>query len=171
MNRNFEIPGRRSGCFCYLARAPARALLGLGLMLLLWPPAAATLRAEANAFEKQNVEADAVRAFRAIMTLWQEELYFELYDHGNEATKARITKEEFADRMVRLSWVPQGKLNPEFLKPRFRFRTMVYITARVRYRHKFKPEAGFFKNQTFLLLQEEGRWRIDLIQIIRAPFA
>lgn len=147
-------------------------LLAPLLMTLLLPwPAAQPARAEPTRFEKQEVEAQALEAFRGIMGLWQEELYFELYESGMESTKRQISLEQFAQRMVELSWVPQGKLNPKFLKPVFRFRTMVYVSARVRYRHKFNLDNTFVKDHTFLLLEEDGTWRIDLVQLVRAPFA
>lgn len=142
------------------------------LMLLALPgPLMSPLLAEPTRYEKQNVEAQALEAFRQILGLWQEELYFELYEAGMESTKKQISLEDFAQRMVELAWVPQGKLNPKFLKAKFRFRTIVYVSARVEYRHKFNPEKTFFKDHTFLLLEEAGTWRIDLVQLVRAPFA
>lgn len=162
----------------YRWRRAGRALLllpaALAVLLAPWPaagPGAGTARAEPNPFEEREIEAQALEAFRGLLTLWQEELYFELYDHGMETSKARISREEFAQRMVELSWVPIGELNPKFVKTDLRFRTMVYLSARVQYRDKFNPTSVFFKDHTFLLLQEEGTWRIDLIRLIRAPFA
>ena len=150
-------------------RRAARLTIGC---LLVWALVSVpSARAEPNAFEKREIEAAALEAFRTIVTLWREELYFELYDLGSDSTRARVSKEEFAGRMVRLNWVPEGELNPEFLKAKFRFRTMVYVAARIRYRDKFNPESEFFKEQTFLLLKERGQWRIDLIKLVRAPFA
>ena len=152
---------------------PRRGLL-LGLALaapLVLAPGGAGPRAEPNPFEQRRIEARAMEAFRTILGLWREELYFELYDHGIETSKERISREAFAQRMVELSWVPIGELNPKFFKPTFRFRTMVYLEVRVQFRHKFNPESLFFKDHTFLLLQENGTWRIDLIRLIRSPFA
>ncbi len=149
----------------------AMACVAVQLVLLLPGPGPQAVWGEPTRFEMREVEAQALEAFRNIMGLWQEELYFELYDHGMEATKSRINLENFAQRMVELSWLPQGELNPKFLKSRFRFRTMVYVSARVQYRHKFNPDRTFFKDHTFLLLEEKGSWRVDLIQLVRAPFA
>ncbi len=146
-------------------------LIAAALLLLGPVGAPPEARAEPNIFEQRVIEAQALEAFRIILGLWKQELYFELYDHGMETSKARITLQEFAQRMVELSWVPVGELNPKFLKTTFRFRTMVYLSARVQFGHKFNPESVFTKEQTFLLLQEAGGWRIDLIRLIRAPFA
>ena len=146
--------------------APAALLLAA---LLLGP--AAALRAEPNTFEQRKIEAQALESFKRIVQLWQEEVYFELYDHGMAASKARISRADFAQRMVELSWVPEGDLNPTHLKAQFRFRTVVYVTARVPYRHKFNPDNRFSKEQTLLLLQEDGQWKVDLIALIRSPYS
>ncbi len=120
--------------------------------------------------EQRKIEAQALEAFRRIMTLWREEVYFELYDQGTVASKARITREEFAQRMVQLEWLPGGEINPRFLKPEYRFRTMVYVQARIPYRNKFNVGDPFAKDQTVQLIQEAGQWHIDLIQLIRSPY-
>jgi hypothetical protein len=153
---------------------PAALLLpvllpALLLGLLLGP--AAPLRAEANYFEQRKIEAQALETFRRVITLWREEVYFELYDHGMAASKARISREEFAQRMVELGWVPEGELNPTHLKAQFRFRSVVYVTARIPYRQKFNPDVRFSKDQTLLMLQEDGQWKVDLIALIRSPYS
>ena len=126
--------------------------------------------ADAGLQEQRKIEAQALDAFQRIMTLWQEEAYFELYDHGTAASKARIRREDFAERMVKLDWIPSGEINPRFLKPEFRFRTMIYIQARIPYRNKFNVGEPFTKEQTVQMLLEDGEWRIDLIQLIRSPY-
>jgi len=120
--------------------------------------------------EQHKIESQAVEAFRRIMTLWREEVYFELYDQGTAASRARITREDFAQRMVQLDWLPSGEINPRFLKPEYRFRTMVYMQARIPYKNKFNAGDPFAKDQTVQLLLEDGQWRIDLIQLIRSPY-
>lgn len=153
-----------------IGRRAGRALLLLAVMapLLLGPGRAV---AEPNAFEQRAIEARALEGFRTILGLWKEELYFELYDMGIETSKLRLSREEFAQRMVELSWVPVGEPNPKFLKTAFRFRTMVYLSVRLRFAHKFNPETRFSKDHTFLLVWESGTWRIDLIRLIRSPFS
>lgn len=154
------------------ARHPvARWAAAVMLLLILWAPAAREVRAEPNFFEQRRIEAKALEAFRRVIVLWQEEVYFELYDEGMSASKARISQEEFAQRMVELSWVPHGELNPKYLKADFRFRTVVYVSARIPYRHKFNPESRFSKQQTMVLIFEKGRWRVDLIELIRSPYS
>lgn len=159
-----------------LMGAPGRLILLIGLSALLIGLHASwhgvdSAQAEPTRYEKQNVEAQALEAFRRMLGLWKEELYFELYEFGMESTKKQVSMGIFAQRMVELAWVPHGELNAKFLKPKFRFRTMVYINARVEYRHKFNPDRKFLKDHTFLLFEENGTWRIDLVQLVRAPYA
>jgi len=127
--------------------------------------------AEPNFFEKRKIEAQAIAAFLRMITLWQEEVYFELYGEGTVASKERLDQESFAQRMVELSWVPNGELNPKHLKADYRFRTMVYVSARVPYRHKFNPNQRFTRDQTMILLRENDRWRVDLVELIRSPYS
>lgn len=145
----------------------------LAVVLLLAPMLGsmpANLSADPNPFEIQDIEARAKESYKRFIKLWQEELYFELYDLGIQSTRDRITREQFAQRMVELAWVPDGALNEKYLIATMRFRTMVYVKARVLYRGKFNPDMRFSKDLSVLLLFERGRWRLDLIQLIRSPY-
>ena len=161
-------PARRvtgSGAWCTLTLAGALIALHLSL------PGMLQAQEGPNNFERQQIEEEAVDAFRRMITLWREELYFELYEEGWEDSRKRIPLEEFAQRMVELAWVPAGELDAKFFAGEFRHRTMVYIRARIRFQNRFNPEQSFIKDFATLLLNEGDSWRIDLIQIIRAPYA
>lgn len=150
---------------------PVAMAIAIGFGALALVPGGPVAWAESNFFEQRKIEAQALEAFQRVLRLWQEEVYFELYDFGMAESRARISREQFAQRMVELSWVPKGELNPKHLKTSFRFRTLVYITARVPYQHKFNPDRRFSKDQTMMLVQEEGQWRLDLIELIRSPYS
>jgi hypothetical protein len=149
-------------------RFPVGAAVAAAALAATPPPPVG--QAAPNYFEQRKIEVQALDAFRRMLALWREEVYFELYDHGMEASKARITRENFAQRMVQLEWVPQGEPNPRYLTADYRFRSMAYVKVRVLYRNKFNPSQQFNKEQTFLLLQENGAWRIDLVDLIRSPY-
>jgi hypothetical protein len=148
-----------------LAAAVSAALVSVSILAGAPPAPGAP-----NPFEQRKIEAQALEAFRRILALWREEVYFELYDHGMEASKARIAREDFAQRMVQLEWLPQGEPARRYFSAEYRFRTMAYVKVRVLYRNKFDPSRQFNKDQTFLLLLENGTWRIDLIDLIRSPY-
>ena len=164
---------RKAGRMMLAARGNFRtrllAALCVGVLLLAMAPAIP--QAQPNYFEQRNIEARALETFKRVITLWQEEVYFELYDTGMAASQSRISVEDFAQRMVELEWVPRGRLNPKYLKADFHFRTMVYVTARVPYHNKFNPDRSFHREQTFIMVEENGKWRIDLINLIRSPYS
>jgi hypothetical protein len=145
----------------------ASAMAWVAFALALAPP----VQADPNRHEQLEIEEGALRAFRQMIALWREELYFELYDEGWAASRERLSTEEFARRMVELSWVPQGELDAKFLKTDFRHRTMVYVRARLLFQNKFNPAQRFAKDYSTLLLKENGRWRIDLVQLVRSPYS
>ena len=120
-------------------------------------------------------ELDAIRketkiVFQNFLQLWQEERYFELYEYGKRHSRNQLTTEEFATRMVELDWVPVGLLTENNLKVNYRYRTLLYVDVAILFRHKSFMDLQFSKRQSFLLLKEEGKWRFDLLQMIRSPF-
>ena len=150
--------------------AVRRLLLAVLLPLVVLLANAGTLRADPNAFDQRRIEAQALEAFHKALAMWREEVYFELFAQGTLESQQRLGQEGFAQRMVELSWVPDGVPNPKYVTAEFRQRTMVYIKVRVPYRHKFNPDKRFSKEQSMLMQQEGGTWRVDLVQLVRAPF-
>lgn len=126
--------------------------------------------AEPTTYETQAVTDEATGAFFHIMDMWREEAYFELYDEGWYDSAARLTREEFAQRMVEIPWVPAEKVDPKFTKASFRYRSMVYVNAKLVLKHKFNPDRKITRDVQFLLLKENGKWKIDAVQLIRSPY-
>ena len=142
-------------------------LLLVGLALGVGPAWAS----QPNTFEQQAIETQVLQSFQRIYTLWREELYFELYDMGMQSTQGRLEKADFAQRMVETTWVPVGNLNPRYFVLDFRFRTLVYLTARITYANKYIPEQTIVLDQVWLMMLEDGVWKIDLVQVLRSPFS
>ena len=130
-----------------------------------------------NTFARQPTpaELEAIRnetkiVFQNFLQLWQEERYFELYEYGKRHSKNQLSIEEFATRMVELDWVPVGLLTDNNPEVNYRYRTLLYVNAEILFRHKSFMDLQFSKKQSFLLLKEKGKWRFDLLQMIRSPF-
>jgi hypothetical protein len=130
---------------------------------------------EAIARQPTPAELEAIRketklVFQNFLQLWQEERYFELYKYGKKQSKEQIAIEEFATRMVELNWVPVGLVVDKKPEISYRYRTLLYVNATIVFRHKSNFDLQFTKQQSFLLLKEGGKWRFDLLQMIRSPF-
>ena len=130
-----------------------------------------------NAIARQPTpaEIEAIRketkiVFQTFLQLWQEERYFELYEYGKIHSRNQLTIEEFATRMVELDWVPVGLLSENIPVVNYHYRTLLYVDAAILFRHKSIMDLQLSKQQSFLLIKEEGKWRIDLLQMIRSPF-
>ena len=87
-----------------------------------------------------------------------------------DISRNQLTIEEFATRMVELDWVPVGLLPDKNPEVNYRYRTLLYVDVAILFRHKSFMDLQFSKQQSFLLLKEEGKWRFDLLQMIRSPF-
>ena len=130
-----------------------------------------------NAIARQPTpaEIEAIRketkiVFQTFLQLWQEERYFELYEYGKRHSRNQLTIEEFATRMVELDWVPVGLLSENIPVVNYHYRTLLYVDAAILFRHKSFMDLQLSKQQSFLLIKEEGKWRVDLLQMIRSPF-
>jgi len=120
--------------------------------------------------ELEQIRESVSLSFKEFIQLWSEERYFELYELGKKQYREFLTSEEFATRMVRLDWVPQQLNNETPFDVSFRYRTLIYVNAIFEFNHKTNTSLTFKKKQTFLLLWEDGKWRFDLLQMLRSPF-
>ena len=120
--------------------------------------------------ELEVISKETKIVFQNFLQLWQEERYFELYEYGKRHSKNQLTIEEFATRMVELDWVPVDLLPENNPEVNYRYRTLLYVDVAILFRHKSFIDLQFSKQQSFLLLKEEGKWRFDLLQMIRSPF-
>ena len=121
-------------------------------------------------FELEAIRKETRVVFLKYLQLWQEERYFELYKYGKKHSTDQISIEEFATRMVELDWVPVGLKNGKEPEISYRYLTLLYVNAAIVFRHKSIFDLQFTKQQSFLLLKESGKWRFDLLQMIRSPF-
>ena len=121
-------------------------------------------------FELEAIRKETRVVFLKYLQLWQEERYFELYKYGKKNSINQISIEEFATRMVELDWVPVGLETGKEPEISYRYLTLLYVNAAIVFRHKSIFDLQFTKQQSFLLLKESGKWRFDLLQMIRSPF-
>ncbi len=121
---------------------------------------------------------DARRAFDRIIELWRDEDFQALYRFGTPQSQKRLSREDFATRMemaktrLQCCWA-----TVRGVKARLESADRAYITARIGYRFRepvaLRPrrslqplEESFFEHETFYLVLEEGRWRVNLFRIL-----
>lgn len=144
-------------------------VIGAGLVLLT-QPAGHPLAHTPTPAELHHISTQAKSSFGEFLQLWQEERYFEMYEHGKRQSRAQLTMEEYATRMVELDWVPVGLEAEIPVEIDYQFRTMLYVNATVLFQHKNYYDLRFPRKQSFLLIWEDNAWRLDLLQMIRSPY-
>ena len=159
---------------CVASPGPGLWRWGLRLGLCLWALglmlSGAVAQAEPSPYEVEALQQEARAAFLHVVELWQGEMFFELYDEGWSDSQERIQQDAFAQRMVELAWAPAEKPEAKAVKTTLRYRTMVYVNVRLVFRNKYKTDKQIVRDQQFLMLKENNRWRMDLIQLLRAPY-
>jgi len=145
-------------------------LLFLFCVLSLFVAVHGAIARQPTPFELEAIRKETRVVFLNYLQLWQEERYFELYKFGKKHSTDQISIEEFATRMIELDWVPAGLKTGKEPEISYRYLTLLYVNATIVFRHKSILDLQFTKQQSFLLLKEGGKWRFDLLQMIRSPF-
>ncbi len=117
---------------------------------------------------QNKIESDVTEAFQTIISLWKDERYEALYEHGDKKSRRAIRKEDFEHRMknkevgLASSWETIKDVRVEVESP-----TRVHTTAKIGYKSKKGGDAKH-RTETFLMNLEKGSWKIDLQKILRA---
>lgn len=124
-----------------------------------------------NFYEKELIRHKIEAAFQLLIQSWQEELYFEMYDFGQKESKNKLSKEEFAQRMVELKWKPGvGKANVVIKEIKLLYRNYGLVIVEIEYQHKTNTARVYRKQEIFPAILENNNWKFDLTQIIRIPY-
>lgn len=127
---------------------------------------------------KEEVIVAAQSAFMEIVTLWKNEKYGELYEYGTLRSQQRLSREDFEKRMrktkkrLECCWA-----TAQDVKGIYKSSTKVHIKAKMGYRfagssnpiHKSIPqvsEDSSFEHETFYLIFQDDRWRVNLFRIL-----
>ncbi len=142
------------------------------LILLFFPELALSAKAGEGSrkqiVDHSKIESDVIEAFRTIISLWKDEKYEALYEHGDKKSRTSIRKEDFEHRMknkelgLASSWETARDIRVEVESP-----TRVHTTAKIGYKSKKGGDARY-RTETFLMTLEKGAWKIDLQKILRA---
>jgi hypothetical protein len=122
---------------------------------------------EKEKINKNRIEGDVVESVKAILSLWKNGKYNELYDHGDQKSRRAIRREDFERRMrkkgigLASSWETLRDIQVDVESA-----TLAYATVRI----GLKPERGGetkFRTETYRLPFEKGMWKINLEKILQ----
>ncbi len=110
----------------------------------------------------------AERDFDSIINLWRDEKYEELYEYGILSSHVRISKEGFIRGMKQKKFKLMccGDAARE-IDAIYKSPTVVYVKAKIGYKNHINKVA--FRHETFKLVFEDGKWRTDIMQILKLP--
>ncbi len=127
------------------------------------------LQAAFNQHEIKLMTENIEERFDLLIDTWNEELYFEMYDFGQRASHQRISRGEFAQRMVELKWKPT--LKPvEIEKVDILYLNYAVIYFWQEFENKVNVMRKVRKYMVFPVILENNIWKFDLTQLIRVPY-
>ncbi len=139
-------------------------ILGVSVMV-----AFSSASAYPNKYELKVIREKIEASFVGLFQMWKEELYFEMYDHGQKKSKTIIEKSEFAQRMVELKWKPT--LKPIQIQDiEIIYRNFAAIKCLIEFENKINQTQTVKKQIIFPAILENINWKFDLIQLIRSPY-
>ena len=142
-------------------------LFALLIPILLTAPSA--LQADFNKHEIKIINEQIEGSFKLLVDTWNEELYFEMYDLGQRKSQKRLSRGEFAQRMVDLRWKPTLKpIKIDKIDILYMNYAVIYFWQE--FENKVNVMQKVDKYMVFPAILEGERWKFDLTQLIRIPY-
>jgi hypothetical protein len=122
---------------------------------------------EKEGIYKNRIEGDVVESIKTILSLWKDEKYNELYDHGDQKSRRTISREDFERQMrkkgfgLASSWETLREVQVDVQSA-----TLAYATVRIGLKSKKGGETKF-RTETYRLPFEKGMWKINLRKILQ----
>ena len=160
----------------------------LGACFLPWakaePQVAPGTGNHENSSPRQEVVPAALEGLKSVVALWRAQDFSALYEWGTTESRQLFSKERFinlmknSSRQLQCCWTTLQDLQGFLKSP-----TQVYVEAKLGYEnfHNMQHEtsnqdtgpsqwviSSSFDPRTFLMVLQQGRWRIDLAEILLA---
>lgn len=146
-----------------------KILITLVTFIVLSP--AFVLPQELAVSEKQQIEGEVSNIFKTIIDLWYEGKYDSLYEYGQLSSQASLSREDFIRQMKNKKW---GLVccweKVQDITINVKYPTLVYVRAKIGY--ALKGAVGSptnIKTETYQIIFEDRRWRINLLNLLYAP--
>jgi len=146
----------------------ARGLFLLFILIVFIPGLAVS--GGLTSTERRRIESDATDSLKTIVDFWKNGKWEDLYDYGHRKSQTSISKESFVNRMKNKSyeWASSWETIKD-IEAEVESHKLVYVKAKVGYKRKGGGDTKFL-TETYRMIFEEERWRIDLSKILRSPF-
>jgi len=141
----------------------------LSLLLVFGLLLASPVTAGPNAYEMRIIRKDILKAYNQLTDMWKEELYFDMYELGQRASRIKLSKGEFAQRMVDLAWKPSNQIE-EIKDVKILYRNYATVHVRMQFENKVNPTRVLLKDVIFTAILEGKGWAFDLTKLIRTPY-
>jgi len=166
---DFPLTSNRLTLISSTQRLKLRGWVLKAIFLLFLLVFSVNAHADFNKYEIKIITERIESAFSLLIDTWNEELYFEMYDLGQRSSQMRLSRGEFAQRMVDLKWKPS-------LKPiRIDKIEIIYMNyAAIYFWQEFENKVNMLqkveKYMTLPTILESNNWKFDLTQLIRIPY-
>jgi hypothetical protein len=169
-------PASRAGEVVTLMMKMSRSCL-VGAAVLFGTLASGPCLQAAELTNKQIEErvSEAIRSLDKMTELWELGQYDDLYALGTKAFRASMTPEQFSFLMLNATRNPQccftrfQKAEGRLIDP-----TQVEVSVTIAYQYTkyavsrppYAPILPEHERETFVLVREAGRWRLDLNEVV-----
>ena len=150
-------------------------LVGIGILFGAFLAGPQLKAGDLAAGQVEERLSEAIHGLDTITELWEEERYDDLYDRGTAAFRASMAPEQFSFLMRNSTRGPQccfkrfQEATGRFMDP-----DHVEVTVTLGYRYTNNavsrgPSAPLLpehERESFILVHEAGRWRLDLNQVL-----
>jgi len=147
-------------------------------LLLLFAAIPAIAKSPITEDEKAEMVEAARQAFMEMVTLWRDEKYAQLYEYGTLRSQQRLSREDFEKRMrkakkrLECCWATvqdvQGTYKSDsevYFKAKMGYRPPDVVNPHKKANDQVSDEAGF-EHETFYLVFQDSRWRVNLYRIL-----
>jgi len=172
---SFLPPSRASGVVPLMMKVSRSCLVGAAVVFGALSYGPCLQAAELTDKQIEERVSEAIRSLDRITELWEEERYDDLYALGTKTFRDSMTSEQFSHLMKNTTRSPQccftrfQKAKGQLIDP-----DQVEVSVTIGYEYSayaisrppYAPMLPEYERETFILVHEDDRWRLDLQEVL-----